>query len=331
MSTSSTTSRSSAVKTVVIVTAVALLLVVAWQTLKPTGSGYVAEFTHASGVRLGDDVRVAGIPSGEVTGIELDGDVARVEFDLDDDVTLHTDSEARVKLASMLGQTYLEVTAGSGQELEPGATLGTDRTAPSYTVSNVITDGTDIAQQLDLDAIDQAISTLSTELDQDPEMLERTIAGTTELATMIGEKDEQIDRLLSYTREVTGVVRNQQDQLESLLVNAETVTSLVQRRRDTLERIIGKGREVVTTLNQMADRNDETMRTLLEQFDQTLAVLDEHREELGTTLERSAPFARYFANATGNGPWLEVGAPYFVLPDNLICLLVPADKTGGCE
>lgn len=321
-------SRSSLIKTIAVVAAVVLLAVVAWNVLSPGGTPYRAEFTHASGIRVGDEVRVAGIESGSVTGITLDKDTAVVEFDLDDGVTLHANSEARVKLASMLGTTYLELTAGDGPELS-GDTITTAHTAPSYTVSNVFTDGNDTLQALDLDALDQAISTLSTEFDQDPQLTQRTIDNTAALARLIGEKDAQIDQLLTYTRDVTGIVRDQQGELDRLLVNAETVTSLVQRRRDTIERLVQNGRQVLTTLDTMADRNDKTMRTLLAQFDDTLKVLDDHSDDLATTLKRAAPFARYFANATGNGPWLEVGAPYFLLPDDLWCPLV--QPPGGCS
>ncbi len=325
----SAVSRATTIKSLIISAALVLLALVAWRALQPADSPYRAEFTHASGIKSGDEVRVAGIESGTVTGIKLDGAKAVIDFRLDRDVTLHADSQARVKLASMLGTTFLEVTVGDGRELEPGGTITTDHTAPSYTVSDVFTDSNDLLHKLDLDAIDQAVATLSTELDQDPELTQRTMENATALARIIGDKDDQIDRLLAYTRDVTGVIHDQQDELDHLLVNAEKVTGLVQRRRETIERLVRNGRQLLTTLDTMADRNDATVRTLLDQFDDTLGVLQDHSDELGDTLRKSAPFARYFANATGNGPWLEVGAPYFLLPDNLWCPMVQPE--GGCS
>ncbi len=316
-------------KTLIVGVALLLLVLVAWRALKPTDASYQAEFTHASGIKTGDQVRVAGIESGSVTGITLDGDKAVIDFKLDRDVTLHTSSEARVKLASMLGTTFLDVSIGDGPKLPHGGTITTKHTAPSYTVSDVFTDSNDLLHDLDLDAIDQAVATLSTELDQDPKLTQRAMEDTAALARLIGDKDDQIDRLLTYTRRVTGVVHDQQSELDNLLVNAEKVTGLVQRRRETIERLVVNGKKVVTTLDTMADNNDATMRKLLSQFDDTLGVLQAHSDELGQTLRSSAPFARYFANATGNGPWLEVGAPYFLLPDNLWCPLVQPE--GGCS
>ncbi len=316
-------------KSFIVGIALLLLVLVTARALQGRDDPYRAEFVHASGIKTGDEVRVAGIESGKVTGVELDKGTAIIEFELDNDVTLHTGSQARVKLASMLGTTFLEVTVGAGPTLDPGGTISTDHTAPSYTVSDVFTDSNDLLHELDLDAIDKAVATLSTELDQDPQLTRRTLEDTTALARMIGDKDKQIDRLLKYTRDVTGVVHDQQAELDRLLVNAEKVTGLVQRRRDTIERLVTNGRQVITTLDSMADRNDKTVRTLLSQFDETLGVLQTHSDDLGTTLQAAAPFARYFANATGNGPWLEVGAPYFLFPDNFWCPLVQPE--GGCS
>lgn len=324
-----TSNRATTRKSIIVGIALVLLVLLAWRALKPADSTYQAEFTHASGIKTGDEVRVAGIESGSVTDITLAGGTAVIDFKLDRDVTLHAGAEARVKLASMLGTTFLDISIGTGQKLSPGDTITTGHTAPSYTVSDVFTDSNDLLHDLDLDAIDQAVATLSTELDQDPQLTQRAMEDTAALARLIGDKDEQIDRLLTYTRQVTGVVRDQQGELEHLLVNAEKVTGLVQRRRETIERLVRNGRQLITTLDTMADDNDATMRTLLSQFDDTLGVLQEHSDELGKTLRTAAPFARYFANATGNGPWLEVGAPYFLLPDNFWCPLVQPE--GGCS
>ncbi|HWV26956.1 MAG TPA: MlaD family protein [Aeromicrobium sp.] len=321
--------RASMFKTVVVGAVTIVLIALLWRTFAPGGTGYAAEFTHASGVRVGDEVRIAGIESGKVTDISLKQGTAVVSFEIDGDVKIPQDTQARVKLASMLGTTYLELTPGQGPPLEAGDHITTAHTAPSYTVSNVFTDSNDILHDLDLDALDRAISTLSTEFDQDPELTQRTIESTAELARLIGQKDAQIDRLLGYTRDVTGIVRAQQTELDNLLVNAEQVATLVQRRRATIERLVQNGKQVLQTLDGMADRNDATMRKLLGQFDQTLTILQDHSDDLARTLQRAAPFARYYANATGNGPWLEVGAPYFLLPDDLWCPIV--QPPGGCS
>ena len=52
------------------------------QNLPIIGSGdsYHAAFTEAGGIRKDDDVRIAGVKVGKVTGIELEGSHVRVDF-----------------------------------------------------------------------------------------------------------------------------------------------------------------------------------------------------------------------------------------------------------
>ncbi|AXT83986.1 hypothetical protein C6I20_01455 [Aeromicrobium sp. A1-2] len=321
--------RAAGIKAVIVLTSLALLAVVAWNQLQPAASSYGAAFTHASGLKVGDDVRIAGIPSGSVTDIELKGATAVVRFDVDQGVTLHRDARAAVKMASLLGQNYLEVEAGRGTTLAAGTTIPVARTTPAYTVSQVVARANDTLDALDMDAIDAMITTLATELDNDPQITDRALTSVTALSKVIGDKDQQIDRLLTHTRQVTGVVRAQQEQLDDLLVDADVVATMVQRRRDTIRSLLTRGQQVVRDLDSLADRNDDQVRTMLKDFRKTLRTLDSRADDLDATLLGLAPLARYFANATGNGPWLEVGAPYFLLPDNLVCVFARPSECLG--
>src|SRR5215813_9744493 len=76
------------------------------------GTGYAAAFRDASGLAPGNEVRVAGVKVGKVTGINLarSGSQAyvRVEFRIDDhDLHLGSDSDAAIQIKTVLGQKYL--------------------------------------------------------------------------------------------------------------------------------------------------------------------------------------------------------------------------------
>lgn len=283
-----------------------------------------AEITHASGLRADDEVRVAGIPVGKVTSIELNGAKADVSFTVDPGVALHKDARAAVKMATLLGQNYLEVVPGSGAELSAGGTIDTAHTAPAYTISNVVTQADTTLQGLDMDTLETAIDTLSRELDGDPAVASAALSGVTSLSRLVAGKDDQIERLLVSLRAVTDAVHDQQGELDELLTDSDTVFTMITRRRDTLRHLLVNAEQVATGLSTLADENDEQLHAMLKQFRTVLGVLDKNADALDQTLKKLGPQARYFANATGNGPWIDVYAPYFLLPDNLFCPLVNA-------
>ena len=74
-----------------------------------------------AGLHGGDAVKLAGVPVGEVTGIDVVKGQAVVRFEVDSDVDLPTDSTVAVRWRNLIGQRYLW--------LDPGDAAGSSTTA----------------------------------------------------------------------------------------------------------------------------------------------------------------------------------------------------------
>lgn len=295
--------------------------------LGDTSDTWTAELTHASGLSDGDEVRVAGVPVGSVSQIELDGGVARVEFDLEPGLELTDDSRAAVKLATLLGRTYLEVTPGSGAPTAD-RTIPVTRTTPAYTISTVVSETGRTAEALDLGALDAAVDAGVEVLDAlDPATVGSALDGTTRLARVAVSQDAELRRLFDLVTRVTATVSAQSDQIAGLIDDAAVVSQLVVDRRETLTSLVTTGRQAVTDLDALAATNRAGLTTVLGQLDAVLGVIQQRSSDLDLAMQRLPAMSRYFANATGNGPWIDVFSPYFLLPDGLVCLLDP----GACS
>lgn len=73
-----------------------------------------ARFTSAEGLAIGDDVHLAGVKVGTLTGLRLDTQTyqAVAEFSVRSDVLIPEDSEAKVASEGLLGGSFLELTPG---------------------------------------------------------------------------------------------------------------------------------------------------------------------------------------------------------------------------
>lgn len=90
------------------------------------GYPLTATFRSAEGVRLGTEVRLAGVRVGQVTAMDLDpaSFQAVVEIRIDDRLRLPTDSTLAVATEGLLGGTFLEILPGGmPDELEPGGSF----------------------------------------------------------------------------------------------------------------------------------------------------------------------------------------------------------------
>jgi phospholipid/cholesterol/gamma-HCH transport system substrate-binding protein len=91
------------------------------------GRGYVltAHFRNISGIDTKSPVQIAGVDVGRVSKITLDGNQAKAQFFIKEDVKLPIDSKVAIKSLGILGDKYIEITPGqsatyakSGDELK---------------------------------------------------------------------------------------------------------------------------------------------------------------------------------------------------------------------
>lgn len=87
------------------------------------GYTLTAEFDRIDGLTVGSDVRMAGVKIGSVTGATIDPKtyLATVDFTVQKNIALPTDSSAAIASQSLLGGKYLAlVPGGAEQMIKPG-------------------------------------------------------------------------------------------------------------------------------------------------------------------------------------------------------------------
>jgi phospholipid/cholesterol/gamma-HCH transport system substrate-binding protein len=104
-------------------------------------SGYeiAARFTKVGGLKVGGDVRLAGIQIGSVKDLSLDAESfeAVVSMSILDSVPLPTDTRAVITSDGLLGGSYVKLIPGSDTAmLESGASL--DRTQDYQSLEDLV-------------------------------------------------------------------------------------------------------------------------------------------------------------------------------------------------
>jgi phospholipid/cholesterol/gamma-HCH transport system substrate-binding protein len=85
-----------------------------------------AQFDSVTGLKVGANVEMAGVPIGQVAAIALDSErqVARVRMKIQSSVVLTDDTIASVKTAGMIGDKYIKLSpGGSDLILKSGDTI----------------------------------------------------------------------------------------------------------------------------------------------------------------------------------------------------------------
>lgn len=281
---------------------------------------------QAAGLEAGNEVRLAGISVGEVTAVEAVRDQVEVTFTLTEDperVGLTDDTAGEVKLLSILGERYLALTPGTGEALADDGTIAVEHARDSYTMERFWLESVPRIEELDMRTVEDAVDVLATDLAVEPGQLRRVLDGVSGVAGMVQTREQQLDGLLDATEQVTDLVLGQTEHLDRALTNGTTVLAMVHQRRETLRLLLRQGHRFVTGLAALARENAPHLKPTLRKLRTVLATFEEHRDDLDRTLELAGPTMRVFTNATGDGPWLGVNAPYAIVPDDLVCSLTP--------
>lgn len=286
---------------------------------------YHARLRHAAGIGAGDDVRVAGLKVGKVTSVEADKDQVDVTFTLDqspEELGLSDASAVEVKLLSILGQRFLSLTPAPGTTLADGATIPVERARDSYTIEQFWLETTPQVEAIDLDKVQQAVDVLATDLAVAPTELRDALDGIAGVSAIAVEREQQLDDLLASTRAVTDLVLEQTDQLDAVMANGATVMAMVRERRDTLRALLVDAERFVTGMTSLVRTTAPQLKPALRDLRKVVKVLQDNKADLEETMALAGPTMRVFTNATGDGPWLGVNAPWAIFPDDLVCTIV---------
>ena len=92
-------------------------------------------FADVSGLRTGDDVRVAGVKVGRVQSIEVSGRNARIGFVLAENQPILSTTDLVIRYQNLLGQRYVSMVQSGqrGERLKPGSVVPLEHTSPRLT------------------------------------------------------------------------------------------------------------------------------------------------------------------------------------------------------
>ena len=285
---------------------------------------YTAQLEHTAGLRSGESVQVAGVTVGEVRGVSLRGQHVDVEFTVDEDISLGSETTASVKVLTLLGTHYLEVTPAGGGTLDDSIPLA--RTSVPYNLQDVIEATGASLDELDSDTIASSLTVMADVLRGTPDAARRAVAGVSELAQVAADRSGQMRELLASTSSVTGRLAANRDDIIELMDSSNQILDELTRRRDVIHQMLLDSRRLATTISSVLDDNDAELDTLMTNFTSTLDMLQEQDDDLTASITGLADLSRYFSNATGNGPWLDLKLASLI-PDNLTCL----NPSGDCE
>lgn len=208
-----------------------------------------ASFPRTVSLYEGSDVRILGVPVGEVESVEPQGETVKVVMNYDAEVDVPKEAEAVIISPSVVGDRFIQLTPAytEGEKLEDGAVIGTDRTSTP----------------LELDQIYKSLDDLTVALGPDgansdgalTELLQST-------ATNFEGQGEQFNTTIKDLGKLTGTLENNKEELfgtaaelerfvSTLADNDKVVRDFNQAMSRVSDLLAGERQELAASLNNL--------------------------------------------------------------------------------
>lgn len=305
------------------IAALLLMLVAAMraQDLPLIGGGdtYYASFTEAGGLKVKDEVRIAGVRVGQVTSMELDGNSVKVGFQVKTDQDFGDLTQADIKVKTILGSMFLSITPGGEGKMAEGATIPTERTTSPYDVVEAFSGLAETSADIDTDQLAASLTTLADLTRNTPEEFRAALKGVSALSNVVASRDDEINSLLKNLNRVSTVLDARDEDIVALMSDADTLFQALVQRKAQIHRLLVSTSTLSTKLTGLIRESRADLKPALDRLDSVLQVIKKNENNLEDSIATMAPFYRVFASTLGTGPWFDI----------YIFNLPPAPNLGG--
>jgi len=267
------------------------------------GTTYHAMFADASGLKVGDDVRIAGVKVGKVSAVDLDGAAVRVGLQLNTSANIGVDTRADIKIKTLLGQKYVALTPIGDGSLSGDIPLA--RTTTPLDVTQAFIGLGQRAGQIDTGQLARAFDTLASAFKDTPPYVHESLRGLQRLSTSIASRDTELHALLSHANAVTQTLASRDAEIAKLINDSNLILQTVYQQRVVIHHLLVDTSAVAQQLSGLVRDNRAIIGPALANLDQTLTILQRNQDNLDETIHLAAPFIRDFTDVLGNGRWFD--------------------------
>jgi phospholipid/cholesterol/gamma-HCH transport system substrate-binding protein len=202
------------------------------------GRSYTADFSDATSLNKGDDVRMAGVRIGQVSSISItDHHIAKVKFSVDSDIKLASTVTAALRYRNLVGQRYISLDQGAGSpdvQLPAHATIGLDHTQPALDLTTLFNGFQPLFQALNPDQVNQLSYEVIQVFQGEGSNVSDLLTETASLTTTLASKDQVIGQVIDNLNSVLGNINSRGDQLATMVTTLQQLVSGLSLDRNSI-------------------------------------------------------------------------------------------------
>ncbi|HEY3736679.1 MAG TPA: MCE family protein [Jatrophihabitans sp.] len=269
---------------------------------------YKADFTDASGVQVGDDVRVAGVRVGSVKGIKLvRRNVAEVTFSVVKERPLPSSVIARLRYRNLVGQRYLDIEQGAGNSnrtLAADMVIPVSQTQPAIDLTALFDGFQPLFQGLNAGQINQLSGEIIDVLQGEGGSLELLLSTVADLTNSLADHDQLIGDVIDNLNSVLTAVGDRDTELSDLIVQLQRFISGLAQDRQSIGNSIDGINSLTTSVAGLLGKAREPLRNDITALTGLVGNLNAGSSDLQYVIQNLAPTLGGLIKVTSYGSFL---------------------------
>jgi phospholipid/cholesterol/gamma-HCH transport system substrate-binding protein len=185
----------------------------------PPGQGKIVSFytDDAASVRVGEEVRMAGISVGKVTDLSLEPNQVLVKARVNDDAFVGDQSQVDVRMLTVVGGYYVNV-ASIGATPLGARTIPLSHVTMPYSLVRALTDTTKITENVNPTPVNESLNQIAQGLTgTNVEVVSNVINAGNGLMSAVERQRGQVTKILDISDEYIRALANYRDKFADLL------------------------------------------------------------------------------------------------------------------
>jgi virulence factor Mce-like protein len=259
-----------------------------------------AYFSRAVSLFPSSDVRVLGLPAGNVKKVTVQGDQVRVDMDIPDDVPVPDDATAQIVPQSLIGERYVQLSPAfktGDRRAKDGYVIPESRTITPVEPDEALAAVKKFLDSLDPHGLGRLVDNLDEDLKGNGAELNRTLGSLSKLVSTFAEKDQQLGNIVDSFDKLTRTLSTRDAQLGQVLDSFAQVSQVLADERNSISGLVGGLAEVSRDGLQLVGQHQADLRADIETLTQAAATVNANLDAVGKLLDAGGILPKGLRNA----------------------------------
>jgi len=269
------------------------------------GTTYTAYFAEAAGLQPGNEVRIAGVSVGQVSGVSLAGNKVAVTFRVRNE-WIGDQTTASIEIKTLLGDKYLALDPMGSAPQQPGAPIPLSRTRSPYDVTQAFGGVSQQIGKINTAELSRSLRTLAAAFATTPPYVRKALTGLATLSASVASRDAAVTSVLAGARKVTGTLAREDARFQALLGDGNLLLAELRQRQAAIHELLVSTQALAVQLSGLVSDNQAQLGPALRALDRVTTLLQDDQASLAKALALAGPYYRLLGNTLGNGRWFDV-------------------------